>query len=1012
MHILLPLLPYTCKTIWMPRKFPCDVTECGSNVTFDCSMRHLKNISAVSDHIFPNATELNLTENAIPLISQDAFSKLFNLTVLDLRWVNRNKKVIIHKKAFMKLTNLQILRLSGIQLQNIPTHLPVSLQILELSENHIVSLDRQQLSAVENITKLWLPKNCFSDNPCDTSFKITDDAFENMTKLEHLDLALNNLTHVPKNLPSSLLKLNLETNRIEYISKDDFQGLHNLTHLLIQGNCPRCSNAPYPCVPCQNTTLRIDDHAFSDLTKLNTLNMGGNSLKYLSPFWFQNMTNLKTLLLPFNLLITAITGKQPWLKCLPKLEKLDLSFNYGLKSYPKTVNLSEDFVYLKSLVNLHLEAVVFKFIYAQSLKPLYQLKNLSSLNLGTNFIIQIAPDVFKNFSPLKLILLSENRLYPISVENAPHSNTQYYQKHNSISISPLTRRFPDYKVHRHVKEECYNAGNVLVLSRNNLFFISEEQFKGYKDIACLNLSHNGFSVALNGTEFSPLPNLTYLDLSFNKIDLAYNWAFKDLPKLEVLDISYNSHYFEAVGITHNLNFTLNLPVLRVLNMSYNNLNALTTKEIHSKSLSELQFQQNNLGELWRDKAYFNIFTHLTNLSVLDISYNNIKQIPQKMHKKFPQSLTQLIISHNLLPYFEWNMLKPFHKLQVLNLSHNSLSKLTFKSDNAPSLKVLDLSYNHIMKLEDRLLTVGAKLNTLYLNNNKLTIINQSSFASDLRSEMETLYIDNNPFQCTCDSLDFILWLERSTIKIPQLTTNVKCATPRMPKRPLLIYFDVQQCVNDIEAFNFYIVTSSFIFVFMFVTMAAHLLYWDAFYIFYLLKAKLKGYSPLHSTQNAYDAFVAYDTRDPYVSEWVMEKLVVKLEGEEQKSHPLCLEERDWFPGTPLLDNLSHSVRNSRKTLFVLTEDYVKSGMFKMTMYLAHQRLLEENVDVILVLMLEPVLQHSHFLRLRKRLCDKSVLVWPKTAAAQSWFWQNLKNIIKVDNECLYNKTYINYFTSK
>ncbi|CAL9690149.1 unnamed protein product [Knipowitschia caucasica] len=195
-------------------------------------------------------------------------------------------------------------------------------------------------------------------------------------------------------------------------------------------------------------------------------------------------------------------------------------------------------------------------------------------------------------------------------------------------------------------------------------------------------------------------------------------------------------------------------------------------------------------------------------------------------------------------------------------------------------------------------------------------------------------------------------------------------------------------------------------------MAAHFFYWNAFYILHILKAKLKGYRSLHSPESAYDAFVAYDTKDPYVSEWVTDQLLAKLEGKEEKHLSLHLEERDWCPGTPILENLTHSIRNSRKTLFVLTERYVQTGMFKLAMYLAHQRLLDEDVDVILILMLEPVLQHSQFLRLRKRLCDKSVLEWPSTATAQSWFWENLKNIIKVDNQVLYNKAYTNYFTSR
>ncbi|KAK5861075.1 hypothetical protein PBY51_022495 [Eleginops maclovinus] len=179
-----------------------------------------------------------------------------------------------------------------------------------------------------------------------------------------------------------------------------------------------------------------------------------------------------------------------------------------------------------------------------------------------------------------------------------------------------------------------------------------------------------------------------------------------------------------------------------------------------------------------------------------------------------------------------------------------------------------------------------------------------------------------------------------------------------------------------------------------------------------VKAKTKGYRAFDSPGAIYDVFVTYDTTDPHVSEWVMRNLRVKLEEEGEKHLPLCLEDRDWTPGIPLVNNLTQSIQYSRKTLFVLTEGYVKTGVFKLAMYLAHQRLLDENMDVIVLLMLEPVLQNSHFLRLRRRLCEKSVVEWPRTAAAEPWFWQNLRNVVRVDNKLMYNKTYSRYFTSK
>uniref|UniRef100_A0A4W6FF05 TIR domain-containing protein n=1 Tax=Lates calcarifer TaxID=8187 RepID=A0A4W6FF05_LATCA len=840
-----------------------------------------RHLDSVPSGITSNATELDLSENYITNISVKSFSNLRNLTKLDLSWANKNHAVNIVANVFKNLTKLNHLSLTGNCLNETPSNLPHSVEILELNNNKIILLDN-------------------------SSFAV-------MTKLEALDLSFNNLTRVPTGLPPSLTMLMLGSNKIPYISEDDFHGLHNLKILKIQGNCPRCQNAPYPCVPCQKTSLGIHPYAFHNLTQLETLHLGR-----------------------------------------------------------KLIDLPE-----------------------YTLSPLYGLRNLSALNLGTNFIIKSDSKIFSKFQQLKMIYLAENRLYPSPVKSIANPSDGFHQRLD-LSISPYIKPHTDFAYdvsHSLIKQECFDSGRVLILSSNNLFFISPKQFEGYGNIACLNLSGNGFSAALNGTEFSSLPNLTYLDLSFNKIDLAYDNAFIELQKLKVLDLSYNP----------------------VLNMSHNAISILTTKQMHSKSLSELQFTDNNLGTLWkeRDGSYEMLFTNLTNLTILDISQNRITKIPDNVYERLPHNLTKLRISGNSLTDFKWNRLKCFHQLQILDLSFNSLSHVKgINSNITQSLTFLDLSHNHIFHLDDGFIKGPKSLTTLSLSNNKLTTINQSTLLSISNNQIKTLFLQQNPFQCTCYSFEFILWIENSNVKIPRLTTKVKCATPENQKGRALIYFDINQCVNDSQAFQIYILITSFIFAFMFVTTVAHLFYWDASYVVHFMKARLKGYRSLNSPESVYDVFVTYDTRDPHVSEWVMKNLRVKLEEEGETHLPLCLEERDWPLGVPLVDNLTQSIQYSRKTLFVLTEGYVKTGVFKLAMYLAHQRLLDENVDVIVLLMLEPVLQHSHFLRLRRRLCEKSVVEWPRTAAAEAWFWQNLRSVVRVDNQIMYNKTYSKYFTNK
>ncbi|XP_041663353.1 toll-like receptor 8 [Cheilinus undulatus] len=1007
--------PAACKPAWMMPQFPCDVkSDNTSSVLFDCRGRHL---SEVPHGITSNATDLKLSENYLKNISADSFSALQNLSQLDLSRANKNKGLIIAANTFKNLTKLRSLRLTGNRLTDIPGNIPSSVEILDVHFNNILRLDNRSLAGLANVTQLWSSRNCFYRNPCGKAITVMDGSFALMPKLEKLDLSFNNITKIPQGLPRSLNFLLLASNQIQYISEDDFSGLPNLKTLYIQGNCQRCHNAPYPCVPCRNISIGIHPNAFHGLTQLELLSLAGNSLTHLNPSWFEKLRELKQLFLSFNLLMNEITKEATFLTCLQKLEKIDLSFNFAHQYYPSHVNLSKEFSNLVALKTLHLEGLVFQNIGPDTLSPLYMLKNLSVLNLGTNFIIHSGSMIFKKFSHLRMIYLGENRLYPMPVRDSPDLSNRYHQG-SDVSIPPLLAQHPKDQVyeltHGLVKQECFDSGRVIVLSSNNLFFITPWQFEQYGNVSCLNLSRNGFSAALNGTEFSLLPDLTYLDLSFNKIDLAFDNAFQELKKLQVLDLSFNSHYFRAFGVTLNLNFTKNLPVLRVLNMSYNAISTLTTKRICSKSLTELRFSNNNLGKLWEDKlgSYKKLFTDLTNLTILDISRNSIKTIPGDVYEYLPRNLTTFLIHQNKLSHFQWDKLKWLPCLQTLDLSGNFLTKVTGSNLNiTDTLTFLDLSHNHIFQLDHGFLKSANTLQILSLNNNKLTIINQSTFQFWPKSQIKTLFLHKNPFQCTCDSLDFLLWMQSTDVKIPKLSTAVSCGAPANRRGRALIHFDIKQCVDDSKAFLIYIFTYCFIIVFMFVATVTQLFYWDASYILHYMRAKFKGYRSLSSPGSAYDVFVMYDTTDPHVSEWVMKNLQVKLEEEGEKHLPLCLEERDWTPGVPLVDNLTQSIRYSRKTLFVLTKNFVKTGTFKLAMYLAHQRLLDENVDVIVLLMLEPVLQHSPFLRLRKRLCGKSVVEWPRTAAAEPWFWQNLRSVVRVDNQVMYNKTYSKYFTN-
>ncbi|XP_064412965.1 toll-like receptor 7 [Latimeria chalumnae] len=567
-----------------------------------------------------------------------------------------------------------------------------------------------------------------------------------------------------------------------------------------------------------------------------------------------------------------------------------------------------------------------------------------------------------------------------------------------------------YPTHLTLSETFSNLTSlkVLDLSRNNLFFINPAQFQDLTFLACLNMSGNAISQTLNGSEFQYLSNLKYLDFSNNRLDLLYWTAFQEMKQLEVLDLSGNSHYFLAEGLTHMLNFTMGLPALKKLKMNWNEISTSTNTKLKSLSLEVLELKGNRLDILWKDgdNRYLEFFKELSNLTVLDISYNSISFVPPRVFENMPPNLLELYLNNNDLKSFNWGKLHFLRKLITLDLSYNALKTVPRELSNCTKhLQKLILRNNKIPKLTKNFLRDAYSLRYLDLSKNKIQIIEQSSFPEKVLNNMEVLLLNGNQFLCTCDAVSFIWWIQHTTVNIPRLATDVICAGPGVHQGESVISVDLYACDLDSLAVILHSLSASVIIFLLVVTISSHLFFWDVWYSYHFCAAKFKGYHPLVSQSTCYDAYIAYDVKDPDVADWVFKELRVQLEEQGDKYFNLCLEERDWIPGHPIIDNLSQSIQLSRKTVFVLTNRYIRSGSFRVTFYMAHQRLIDEKVDVIVLVFLEKALQKSKYLKLRKRLCSSSVLDWPTNPQAQHYFWQCLKNALATDNRMQYSKLF-------
>ncbi|XP_023148270.1 toll-like receptor 7 [Amphiprion ocellaris] len=1033
-------LPNSTTSISYPKTLPCDVIDDnnGTEVKVDCTERSL---TYIPYGIPRDTTNLTLTINHIPSLNSTSFHGLENLTEIDMRCncvpikigpKDRVciKSVTIEENTFTTLRNLRALYLDGNQLDSIPKGLPSNLILLSLEVNHIYNISKAKLSEIRNVEVLYLGQNCYYRNPCNNSYGIEDGAFAQFYNLKLLSLKSNNLSFIPHQLPTSLRELYLYNNNITEVTDEDFKNLTNLEILDISGNCPRCYNAPFPCTPCPNNApLKISKTAFKMLTKLKTLRLHSNSLTSVPREWFDSTSELRVLDLSSNFLAREI-GVTAFPKSLSKLEELDLSFNYELQRYPQTLRLSYAFCYLQSLKILRIKGFVFQQLEPESIAPLKSLPNLKVVDLGTNFIKIANLSILMELNSFEIISLSDNKISSPSEGQesfgfsggepfhwSPMSASAEYQNQEVREIHYF--RYDEYArsckykdkelgiITSFVNRDCSQFGKTLDVSRNNIFFL-HSRFLNLKELRCLNLSGNAMSQSLNGSEFTHLSNLQYLDFSSNRLDLLYSTAFKELTNLVILDISNNNHYFESEGLTHMLNFTKNLKKLKTLLMNHNKISTSTNTELESESLERLEFIDNRLDMLWRDgdNRFVNYFKKLLNLAVLDISENNLNCILADVLIGLPDKLSELYIKNNRINSFAWEKLRFLKYLKVLDLSGNSLTTVpSMLSNCTTSLTTLILQKNHILKLTSDFLKNAYNLKHLDLSSNYIQYIEKSSFPDDVLNQMDMLLLHNNQFLCTCNATWFVKWLNSTSVTIPRLGTDVNCADPGAQRGQAVVSVDLLACQHNYLSIILYTLMTSLILSFLTLSISSHLFLWDVWYIYHFCRAKLKGYGRLYSQSAVYDAFVIYDKEDPAVSEWVMKEMCVHLEDRGERRLTLCLEERDWIPGCPLIDNLSQSIHKSKRTVFILTKKYIKGGNFKTAFYIANQRLMDEKNDVIVLILLEKVPCNSKYLRLRKRLYKRSVLEWPTNPQAQPYFWFSLRSVLATES----HKQYSNLF---
>ncbi|XP_040948769.1 receptor-like protein 7 [Gossypium hirsutum] len=525
--------------------------------------------------------------------------------------------------------------------------------------------------------------------------------FGGFTSLFYLNLSCTGFAgEVPSQVShlSKLVSLDLSSKFGEQtIDKHALEGLvHNLTevrHLFLHGMDMSSVNAHV--FMNLSSSLRSLSLAYCDLQgkfpknifdlpNLNLLNLGGNQNLNLDPLKFNRSSNLEHLDLSWMFSSTEIDSVDN----LQALKYLALSGNSFFQ------RLSVSITKLSYLEYLILEGANFFGGLPDSMGNLVSLK---FLDLRSNKLSGQIPLSILNLTQLEYLDISENSLegsIPDEVTAFPNL------KHLDLSDNLLNGTLPSW---------------LCTVPSLKIIYLFQNQFSGHikefqsKSLELIVLQNNKLQGPLPSSIFQLL-NLTELWLSSNYLSGVIEFSmFSNLPNLKYLDLSYNS-----LSLTSNTTSTVN-----------HILPNLTDVLLSSCNLSE--FPQFLKG--------------LKSLERLDLSCNKIEgKIPQWMQEVGNVSLTYFNVSHNSLTeveHFPWkniafldlssnlvsgNLPIPASTIRVFLISNNSFNgEVSSLICNASSLQILDLSYNNLSgtipqcfgNLSDSLEFLNLKKNKFY-----------------------------------------------------------------------------------------------------------------------------------------------------------------------------------------------------------------------------------------------------------------------------------------------------------